>query len=694
MKIEIAEPGRMTQTGSSLLKLIQNNNMPALDLLVRESIQNSLDARKDDSRYVEVDYLTGRFESIRLAQELEGITDALKRRFSQKEYDFIAVRDSNTTGLTGEMDYKKVKNNEYGNLLKLIYEICKPQDAEGAGGSWGIGKTVYFRIGIGLVIYYSRIKNADGSYASRLAASFVENETAPDAMIPVYNDQAKRGIAWWGKLTGENVTQPVTEENYITDFLKIFGIEEYVGDQTGTTIIIPYTDSEKLLNSNRIEYLNGKGQQINPYWYHSIEDYLKVSVQRWYAPRLNNQKYNSGAFLRTRINEMGIGQDSMEPVFKVIQALYNRAGFVEEDDILTPLGDAVKVESVNLRNCLNETSSGKIAYVKVSQELLGMNAPLNKPEPYMYFNCEIRDEDVNRPVICFTRKPAMVVSYESVGAWVSSIPTTGKDEYILAIFVLNSWNTLKGCPVQRSLEEYVRRSEMADHTSWEDWSEGSYNPRIITKIQNGVNKIISKEYTSVPAAEKPKVNSGLGKLFGDMLLPPDGFGKRPGPDTGSGNGQNLSRNRGVNFRVDTGKIKYLPSGMIVPFILETSGKCKITATSFQIQVDSESKRIEIREWEGKMGLRTPFEVKDIRIELIMKDGQRADRAEILSADEESVEVESLTFTRRRTAQNTCYGLRISSEMPHAVKVRFSAALNVYRKDVKPAFIFEKEETNE
>lgn len=45
MKIEIAEPGRMTQSGSSLLKLIQNNNMPILDLLVRESIQNSLDAK-------------------------------------------------------------------------------------------------------------------------------------------------------------------------------------------------------------------------------------------------------------------------------------------------------------------------------------------------------------------------------------------------------------------------------------------------------------------------------------------------------------------------------------------------------------------------------------------------------------------------------------------------------------------------
>lgn len=127
----------MTQTGSSLLKLIQNNNMPVLDLLVRESIQNSLDARKDGSKYVEVDYLTGKFDSEKLREELEGITTPLAKRFPKSEYDFIAVKDSNTVGLTGEMNYKKVKNNEYGNLLKLIYEICKPQENEGAGGSWG-----------------------------------------------------------------------------------------------------------------------------------------------------------------------------------------------------------------------------------------------------------------------------------------------------------------------------------------------------------------------------------------------------------------------------------------------------------------------------------------------------------------------------------------------------------------------------
>ena len=152
MKIEIAEPGRMTQSGSSLLKLIQNNNMPILDLLVRESIQNSLDAKNEKDPYVTVEFYTGQFDKKILNSELEGITDALNERFWKQNYNYIAVRDSNTVGLTGKLHYDEVIDNQYGNLLKLIYEISKPQEMEGAGASWGLGKTVYFRVGIGLVI--------------------------------------------------------------------------------------------------------------------------------------------------------------------------------------------------------------------------------------------------------------------------------------------------------------------------------------------------------------------------------------------------------------------------------------------------------------------------------------------------------------------------------------------------------------
>ena len=158
MDIEIAVPDRMSQSGKSLLSLIQNNSMETLDLLVRESIQNSLDAKDESKDNVKIDFFYNNFESKGLNDELEGISDALNIKYNNESTEYIAIRDTNTVGLTGVLHADEVQNNEYGNLLKLVYEISKAQDSEGAGGSWGLGKTVYFRVGIGLVLYYSRIK--------------------------------------------------------------------------------------------------------------------------------------------------------------------------------------------------------------------------------------------------------------------------------------------------------------------------------------------------------------------------------------------------------------------------------------------------------------------------------------------------------------------------------------------------------
>ena len=681
MQIEIAEPGRMTQTGSSLIRLIQNNNMPVLDLLVRESIQNSLDAKKSNSKYVEVDYLTGRFDSKKLAGELDCIQKSLVKRFEEDSYEYLAIRDLNTVGLTGVMDYKKVKDNAYGNLLKLVYEICKPQEAEGAGGSWGIGKTVYFRIGIGLVIYYSRVKLEDGTYQSRLAASLVENETSKDAMIPNYKEYSRRGIAWWGKEVEENVTQPITDEQYIRDFLEIFRIAEYGDEETGTTIIIPYIDREELLSNNRVEYLNEQEQEIIPFWCYSIEDYLSIAA---------NVHYQQGAYLRMRINGKGISLDNMEPIFKVVQALYNRAGYVNDKDILSKV-EEISIKPINVRKYLEDSTIGVLAFAKVNRELLKMNAPYNKPEPFMYFNNEIRDTEVNKPTVCFTRKPAMIVSYENVGAWVSNISPSAKDEYIIGLFVLNSYNRLRDNISVSNIEEYVRKSEMADHTSWSDWSEGQYNPRFVSKIQSNVNKTISREFVSTKEEAHPKVNSGLGKMFGDMLLPPEGFGKGA-----SGNGREKAKSDTLKktrsrfkFLVDAPSIRYRRNQMIIPMVLESSTKRKVSRTGVDILIDSESKKIDINEWTEKMGLDSPFAIKEFRLCIDMLDGFRIDRTEILSS-EEKIEIEGLVFTKKVSREGTCHGLTITSEKPRIIKMRIDAVVELYRRDVKPSFSFEKE----
>lgn len=691
MKIEIAEPGRMTQTGSSLLKLIQNNDMPILDLLVRESVQNSLDARRDDSEYVDVEFLTGEFDSFRLTQSLEGITDALQQRFPGDGYKFLAVKDSHTVGLTGELDYKKVRDNNYGNLLKLIYEISKPQQAEGAGGSWGLGKTVYFRVGIGLVIYYSRIMLSDGKYASRLAVSLVEDETSPDAVIPLYKGQAKRGIAWWGHEVDENVTEPITDEEYIRSFLRIFNISTYDGDETGTMIIIPYIDSEKILSNNQVEYLNGSGHPLIPYWCFDIEEYIRIAVQRWYAPRLNNRKYGRRGYLRVSVNHKGLSFDKMEPIFKVIHDLYNCANHIDARDYLDDTEVEIKTGEIKIIKYLKENIAGTVAFAKVPREKLGMTAPMNKYEPYMYLNSEIRDSEVNYPIVCFTRKPGMIVSYKNVGAWVSSITPTTKDSYIIGIFVLNSWNEMKNSPTPRSLEEYVRKSEMADHTSWSDWSEGTYNPRIITKIQNGVNRLISREFESEKRGPVPKEKSGLGKFLGDMILPPEGFGRQAESGIGKKSPPSGAASKGRRFRVDNDRIRYFARSMMVPVIIDSGIKNKLSKVSLEIQIDSEVKRMSVGEWEQKMGLQTPFAIENCRIDIETIDGKKVGVNDMLPENEMKKELQGLIFRKMYSEKGSCYGMTVSSEMSRAFKIRLSLTIMVSRRDVKSVFIFEGED---
>ena len=79
MEIEIAKHDRMSESGSSLLRLIQNNNIPLLDLLVRESVQNSLDAAKDNTKSVKVDFITGKFNSDSLNSHFEKISQKLDK---------------------------------------------------------------------------------------------------------------------------------------------------------------------------------------------------------------------------------------------------------------------------------------------------------------------------------------------------------------------------------------------------------------------------------------------------------------------------------------------------------------------------------------------------------------------------------------------------------------------------------------
>lgn len=149
---------RMGQDGKALLRSLQNESISLVDLLIRESFQNSLDATLADADETLIDVDVKHFDTQRVANVLPGIERGLSERFGDQEQTAIVIGDRNTSGLEGSIRDDAGANLRDSNLYKLVYGIAMNQDKAGAGGSWGLGKTSYFRVGAGIVFYYTRVK--------------------------------------------------------------------------------------------------------------------------------------------------------------------------------------------------------------------------------------------------------------------------------------------------------------------------------------------------------------------------------------------------------------------------------------------------------------------------------------------------------------------------------------------------------
>ena len=182
MEIKLLKNEGFTYSGSGLLRSFKNEKMPSLDLLLREEILNLMDAIREDKNYVREEININDFNLEIINEFFPQIQQQLyiKYRIGAKKY--ISISDKNTVGLTGPIRISDIIDTKWGRFLSLVQGIAKPQENQGAGGSWGLGKTVYYRIGIGLVIFYSRI-NEDGIYKNRLMACLVENEKDKNSIL-------------------------------------------------------------------------------------------------------------------------------------------------------------------------------------------------------------------------------------------------------------------------------------------------------------------------------------------------------------------------------------------------------------------------------------------------------------------------------------------------------------------------------
>lgn len=207
----------------------------AFSSLVRESIQNSLDAFLDSSKPVKVQYSVGHLgeelsnsireieEHVRACYSSYPESAAYKRmvdylnQHAMRPISFLRVSDYNTKG----MDYTPNTKCGFHSFLQSIGDSHK--DGEGAGGSYGFGKAAYYELSNARTILVST-KTDQGKVAFQGCYMLCTHEMD--------------GIKYCssGFYDGGN-KQPIQDENHIPEELK--------RSECGSDIYLLYADDDQ-----------------------------------------------------------------------------------------------------------------------------------------------------------------------------------------------------------------------------------------------------------------------------------------------------------------------------------------------------------------------------------------------------------------------------------------------------------------
>lgn len=605
----------MQGSGAYLLRALQNDSMALMDLLVREAVQNSMDAalQRGQGGTVCVDFHLRDHSTETIATILR---DGINRPVLMRRYPnggrLLEIRDSQTEGLTGPLSHTDIQRGEHGNLLKLVYGVGRTRTDEGAGGSWGLGKTCYFRAGAGLVFYYSRIRDERAGYAERLVASLIEDETNDELL----QRELGTGICWWG---GEQ-SRPLTVRSQIHAVLADLRIQPFTGDDTGTSVIIPF------LRRDLIPALP-EGELRGAWWLHKDEDYLAVALQRWFCTRLDNPNFATGPRLMATVNGKPIQSKRMLPLFRAIQALYNRVVSAPsaEDDYLDQNGvtDAsICIKPINLRNgTFSPTGeAGKIAAVMLDLRQLGMTEPDNLPDPV---TCAlgVPASDPLRPIVTFIRRPGMAVCWDDstdTRSWCGGLSTISDGRHLIALFVPDQNRRLSEKIVRATgvtagtLEAYLRRCERADHNSWVDLNDQD----IVRRIQSNCGKVISAFGTTAREPERISPSIRMARNLADLVLPRFGgtdgrHGRKQPPVRAAVRG--LGRSRAEAVAVDCEVSGYTSDSVELQWSLRWGDALGIRR-DLVLSVDLESTDMCAGEWLAEMKTSFPFSFAHVALD--------------------------------------------------------------------------------
>ena len=223
--------------GVGAKRLLGTPNMPPASVLVRETAQNSWDARgiSDTIQFVlNLRELSGPTIEI-LRQRVftadapkTGLTELLKR----DRVWALEVSDRGTVGLGGPLrNDLSVNAGEDTNFIDFVLNIGAPRDVHLGGGTYGFGKTIAYVVsGVGTILISSRCEGLHG-----LEQRFIGSTIADGFDMKGYR---YTGRHWWGNaIMSENRVEPVTG-GLAEELTELIFSTKFDSQGTGTSLLI------------------------------------------------------------------------------------------------------------------------------------------------------------------------------------------------------------------------------------------------------------------------------------------------------------------------------------------------------------------------------------------------------------------------------------------------------------------------
>ncbi|WP_155981785.1 hypothetical protein [Nocardia sp. BMG111209] len=230
--------------GASAAEGLRNQlGKPDLDhltILIRESAQNSWDAKLDNAATVDyrVDLRTiSAAESSAWRQHLLRGAPAdvhlpLRSALNGRIIRALLISDRGTRGLGGSTRADKVTETDR-DFVSFMRNSGEPRDVELGGGTYGFGKGIlYLMSKPGVILVHTRCRY-EGRLETRLMGVALwrsyRSETAADT-------RRYTGRHWWGDDSGE-VIEPLVG-SAAESVAQQLGLQPFTGSETGTTIVI------------------------------------------------------------------------------------------------------------------------------------------------------------------------------------------------------------------------------------------------------------------------------------------------------------------------------------------------------------------------------------------------------------------------------------------------------------------------